>query len=46
MVQRIDRLRQSGVAFDSSLPRGLAAKGNAVLEAPEGTLLLLLTGSL
>jgi hypothetical protein len=46
MEVRISRLRHSGVSFDTSLPRGLAAAGNALLEAPEGTLLLLLTGSL
>jgi hypothetical protein len=46
MAGRISRLRQSGVALDTSLPRGLAVPGNALLEAPEGTLLLLLTGTL
>jgi catechol 2,3-dioxygenase-like lactoylglutathione lyase family enzyme len=45
MEVRISRLRQLGVAFDPALPRELAAAGNALLEAPEGTLLLLLTGS-
>ena len=45
MEIRISRLRQLGVAFGTSLPRGLAAAGNASIEAPEGTLLLLLTGS-
>jgi catechol 2,3-dioxygenase-like lactoylglutathione lyase family enzyme len=46
MAQRIVKLRQAGVVFASPLPRGLAPAGNALLEAPEGTLLLLLTGSL
>ena len=39
------RLRQAGVVFATPLPRGLAPQGNALLEAPEGTLLLLLTGT-
>jgi hypothetical protein len=38
-------LRESGVEFVPA-PRALATAGNALLEAPEGTLLLLLTGSL
>ncbi len=46
MAQRIERLRESGVSLDTSMPRGLAGQGNALLEAPEGTLLLLLTGTL
>jgi catechol 2,3-dioxygenase-like lactoylglutathione lyase family enzyme len=46
MGERISRLRESGVAFDASLPPALAHPGNALLEAPEGTLLLLLTGTL
>jgi hypothetical protein len=46
MAERISRLRQSGVSLAGALPRGLAAAGNALLEAPEGTLLLLLTGTL
>ena len=46
MAQRIVKLRQAGVAFAGSLPRGLAPEANALLEAPEGTLLLLLTGML
>ena len=45
MEVRISHLRQLGVAFDSSLPPALATAGNALIEAPEGTLLLLLTGS-
>ncbi len=46
MRAKIDQLRQSGVVPDPALPRGLAADGAALLEAPEGTLLLLLTGTL
>jgi catechol 2,3-dioxygenase-like lactoylglutathione lyase family enzyme len=45
MAAKISGLRQAGVEFELSLPRGLAADDNALLEAPEGTLLLLLTGS-
>jgi hypothetical protein len=45
MAGRIARLRDAGVKFES-LPRGLDAPGHALLEAPEGTLLLLLTGTL
>jgi catechol 2,3-dioxygenase-like lactoylglutathione lyase family enzyme len=37
MAEKIGRLRAAGVAFEDSLP---------LLEAPEGTLLLLLTGTL
>jgi catechol 2,3-dioxygenase-like lactoylglutathione lyase family enzyme len=44
MAANIGRLRQAQVA-EAALPRGLAPDGNALLEAPEGTLLLLLTGS-
>jgi catechol 2,3-dioxygenase-like lactoylglutathione lyase family enzyme len=46
MRGKIDRLRKLGVPFASELPRALAGKGAALLEAPEGTLLLLLTGTL
>jgi catechol 2,3-dioxygenase-like lactoylglutathione lyase family enzyme len=46
MAVRIERLRQSGQVSEVSLPPGLAPAGNALLEAPEGTLLLLLTGTL
>jgi len=46
MAARIDRLRQSGLVSEASLPQGLAPDGSALLEAPEGTLLLLLTGTL
>jgi catechol 2,3-dioxygenase-like lactoylglutathione lyase family enzyme len=46
MGARIDRLRESGVVFEPSLPPGFASDAAALLEAPEGTLLLLLTGTL
>jgi catechol 2,3-dioxygenase-like lactoylglutathione lyase family enzyme len=43
MAERIARLRERGMAIASELPRGLARDANALLEAPEGTTLLLLT---
>jgi predicted enzyme related to lactoylglutathione lyase len=46
MHGRIDQLRASGRRLDGELPRALAPDGAAMLEAPEGTLLLLLTGTL
>jgi hypothetical protein len=46
MPERIAALRDAGIVLDPSLPRALSAAGNALLEAPEGTLLLLLTGTL
>jgi predicted enzyme related to lactoylglutathione lyase len=46
MAGKIARLRTAGVNFAESLPRGFAPDDNALLEAPEGTLLLLLTGTL
>jgi hypothetical protein len=42
MPARIADLRATGERFTSELPRGLDPKGSALLEAPEGTLLLLL----
>jgi catechol 2,3-dioxygenase-like lactoylglutathione lyase family enzyme len=45
MEAKLHRLRESGVPFEPA-PRSLATAGNALLEAPEGTLLLLLKGSL
>jgi catechol 2,3-dioxygenase-like lactoylglutathione lyase family enzyme len=45
MEARIHMLRQSGMKL-APPPRALATPGNALLEAPEGTLLLLLKGSL
>jgi catechol 2,3-dioxygenase-like lactoylglutathione lyase family enzyme len=38
----IARLRERGMALSASLPRGLAAASSALIEAPEGTALLLL----
>jgi len=42
MGERIARLRDLGVALSDELPRGLNAAENALIEAPEGTVLLLL----
>lgn len=42
MPERIERLRDLGHRFASHVPRELAAMGAALLEAPEGTQLLLL----
>jgi catechol 2,3-dioxygenase-like lactoylglutathione lyase family enzyme len=41
MAGRIEQLHAQGLAVSPDLPRGLAARTNALLEAPEGTLLLL-----
>jgi hypothetical protein len=41
MPDRIGKLRDQGYRFAKSLPRALTAMGTAMLEAPEGTLLLL-----
>jgi hypothetical protein len=43
MPERIENLRDRGHRFAQRMPRELAAMGAALLEAPEGTLLLLLT---
>jgi len=43
MADRIRRLRERGIALSRNLPRMLDPEGNALLEAPEGTLLLLTT---
>jgi catechol 2,3-dioxygenase-like lactoylglutathione lyase family enzyme len=40
--QRLARLRELGTVFSDALPRGLTPAQNALLEAPEGTALLLL----
>jgi catechol 2,3-dioxygenase-like lactoylglutathione lyase family enzyme len=40
--ERIERLRAAGHEVDARLPRGLAPRDAALLQAPEGTLLLLL----
>jgi catechol 2,3-dioxygenase-like lactoylglutathione lyase family enzyme len=42
MPDRIEALRDKGCDFARRLPRGLAASGGAILQAPEGTALLLL----
>jgi catechol 2,3-dioxygenase-like lactoylglutathione lyase family enzyme len=42
MPARIEQLRDQGYCFTQRLPRALAALGAAVLEAPEGTQLLLM----
>jgi hypothetical protein len=42
MAQRIARLRDLGAGLLEPPPRGLDAKANAMLSAPEGTVLLLL----
>jgi catechol 2,3-dioxygenase-like lactoylglutathione lyase family enzyme len=42
MGERIDRLRAMGQEFSADLPRGLDPRHSALLEAPEGTALLLL----
>ena len=41
MSERIARLREQGHATGGSLPAGLSPRENALLRAPEGTLLLL-----
>jgi catechol 2,3-dioxygenase-like lactoylglutathione lyase family enzyme len=45
MPARIARLRELGVAMSRDLPRGIALGANALIEAPEGTTLLLLNES-
>jgi catechol 2,3-dioxygenase-like lactoylglutathione lyase family enzyme len=42
MATRIAALRERGYRFQERLPRGLSARDNALLRAPEGTQLLLL----
>ena len=44
MGTRIEMLREKGLQFRSRLPRGLDPRSCAVLEAPEGTPLLLTNG--
>jgi hypothetical protein len=41
MGERIERLRALGCEFSDDLPRGLDPRHSALLEAPEGTALLL-----
>jgi len=43
MPERIAMLRERGLPFLERLPRGLSAREHAMLQAPEGTLLLLTT---
>ena len=43
MAERIAGLRDKGLRFVDRLPRGMNARENALLEAPEGTWLLLTT---
>jgi len=44
MRERLARIRALGVKETGELPRGLPEKGNALIESPEGTRLLLLEG--
>jgi len=44
MPERIARLAGLGVTAARQLPRGVSASGNALIETPEGTALLLLAG--
>jgi catechol 2,3-dioxygenase-like lactoylglutathione lyase family enzyme len=41
MANRIQRLREGGIGFSRNLPRMMDPEANALLQAPEGTLLLL-----
>jgi catechol 2,3-dioxygenase-like lactoylglutathione lyase family enzyme len=45
MADRIANLRERGQRFVDRLPRGMNPRDNALLEAPEGTWILLTTGS-
>ena len=45
MGERIETLRQKGLRFQSRLPRGLDPRESAILDAPEGTTLLLMTAN-
>jgi catechol 2,3-dioxygenase-like lactoylglutathione lyase family enzyme len=42
MGERIERLRSMGQEFSQDLPRGLDPRHSALLQAPEGTMLLLI----
>ena len=44
MRERLVRVRELGVKESGELPRGLPSAANALIEAPEGTALLLLEG--
>jgi catechol 2,3-dioxygenase-like lactoylglutathione lyase family enzyme len=43
MGERVERLRASGCGFSDQLPRGLDPRSSALIEAPEGTMLLLVS---
>jgi hypothetical protein len=43
MGERIERLRAQGIPFADDLPRGLDPRQSALLRAPEGTALLLIS---
>jgi catechol 2,3-dioxygenase-like lactoylglutathione lyase family enzyme len=43
MGERLERLRSLGCEFSAELPRGLDPRHNALLKAPEGTALLLVS---
>ena len=43
MGERIERLRSLGVAMSDDLPRGLDPRSGALLRAPEGTAILLIS---
>jgi hypothetical protein len=45
MPDRIGDLREKGYRLLDRLPRGMNHRENALLEAPEGTWLLLTTGT-
>ncbi len=45
MPERIAELRDQGHRFVARLPRGMNARENALLAAPEGTCLLLTTST-
>jgi catechol 2,3-dioxygenase-like lactoylglutathione lyase family enzyme len=46
MKSRIAKLRELGITGGAELPRGLSPAANALIQAPEGTALLLLEGAL
>jgi len=45
MPERVARLRERGLSFAERLPRGMNPREHALLIAPEGTCLLLMTGA-
>jgi len=44
MAEKLALIDATGIERSTALPRGLDRNSNALLEAPEGTLLLLLEG--